>query len=100
MTRPAQVGLLGISQSWAGGAAGRQVIDAFLPQVRGDLGPCAGRPLSDACMASELACAQVGRWLSPQGQLFMVTIAENDPQGGCSLLWVGLWSLRAVNLVN
>ncbi|EIE21191.1 S-adenosyl-L-methionine-dependent methyltransferase [Coccomyxa subellipsoidea C-169] len=44
----------GIAQAWAGGNRGRVVIDRFLPMVE-DL-------------------------LSPDGQLFLVTVAENDPE--------------------
>ncbi|KAK9806452.1 hypothetical protein WJX73_009070 [Symbiochloris irregularis] len=45
----------GIAQAWAGGPHGRVIIDQFLPLV------------------AEL--------LSDHGQLFLVTIAQNDPQG-------------------
>mmetsp|Transcript_5651 Transcript_5651/g.9859 ORF Transcript_5651/g.9859 Transcript_5651/m.9859 type:complete len:224 (+) Transcript_5651:80-751(+) len=44
-----------VTSAWAGGHAGRRVIDRLLPQVC-DL-------------------------LSPGGQLLMVTVSENDPQG-------------------
>ncbi|EFJ45002.1 hypothetical protein VOLCADRAFT_118512 [Volvox carteri f. nagariensis] len=49
----------GISSAWAGGHRGRRVIDRVLPLVGGKL--------------PEL--------LSPRGELFMVTVTENDPQG-------------------
>ncbi|PNH12883.1 HemK methyltransferase family member 2, partial [Tetrabaena socialis] len=45
----------GIASAWAGGFAGRRVIDRVLP------------------LLPEL--------LSPVGELFMVTVAENDPEG-------------------
>lgn len=50
-----EVDLPGIASAWAGGMRGRRVIDRVLPQV------------------SEL--------LSESGELFMVTVTENDPQG-------------------
>ncbi|KAK9902136.1 hypothetical protein WJX75_005536 [Coccomyxa subellipsoidea] len=50
----------GIAQAWAGGYRGRVIIDRFLPLV-GDL-------------------------LSPQGQLFLVTVAENDPEEIISIM--------------
>ena len=46
----------GIAAAWAGGDRGRRVIDRVLPLVP--------------------------HLLSTEGQMFMVTVAENDPQGG------------------
>lgn len=45
----------GISRSWAGGNHGREVIDRFLPLIQ--------------------------EVLAPGGQMFMVTVTENNPKG-------------------
>lgn len=44
----------GIARAWAGGYRGRRVIDRLLPQLNATL--------------------------SPRGELFMVTVLENEPQ--------------------
>lgn len=48
----------GLAAAWAGGHRGRRVIDRLLPQLR--------------------------RLLSPTGEVFMVTVHENDPAGECA----------------
>ena len=95
----------GIARAWAGGPEGRQVIDAFLPQVLTTALHCrtmcvvcfllacsakasiADRPVDAASccrrcrVGSGLALLQVPHLLSEAGTFFLVTIAENRPQG-------------------
>ena len=54
----------GLAAAWAGGHRGRRVIDRLLPQVQ--------------------------RLLSPTGEMFMVTVHENDPAGECAAQGVSL----------
>lgn len=60
-----EVGRGGIAAAWAGGARGRQITDRII-----SLAP---------------------QMLSPHGELVLVALADNDPQGGLSFLgfvWV------------